>query len=47
MVETPNTRASLLIRLRDPRDERAWSEFVDISSRDGVGRRSGAPCGQQ
>jgi dipeptidyl aminopeptidase/acylaminoacyl peptidase len=30
MVETPNTRASLLIRLRDPRDERAWSEFVDI-----------------
>jgi RNA polymerase sigma-70 factor (ECF subfamily) len=30
MGETPNTRASLLIRLRDPRDERAWSEFVDI-----------------
>src|SRR5262249_11750809 len=22
--------ASLLVRLRDPRDERAWSEFVDI-----------------
>ena len=31
MVETPNTRASLLIRLRDLcGDERAWSEFVDI-----------------
>jgi RNA polymerase sigma factor (sigma-70 family) len=30
MVETPSTRASLLIRLRDPRDERAWAEFVDI-----------------
>src|SRR5437868_3093427 len=30
MVETPSTRASLLIRLRDPRDERAWGEFVDI-----------------
>jgi RNA polymerase sigma-70 factor (ECF subfamily) len=30
MVETPSTRASLLIRLRDPRDERAWAEFVEI-----------------
>jgi RNA polymerase sigma factor (sigma-70 family) len=30
MDETPSTRASLLVRLRDPRDERAWSEFVDI-----------------
>ena len=30
MSETPITRPSLLIRLRDPRDERAWEEFVDI-----------------
>ena len=30
MDETPSTRASLLVRLGDPRDERAWSEFVDI-----------------
>jgi RNA polymerase sigma-70 factor (ECF subfamily) len=30
MVETPSTRSSLLIRLRDPRDERAWAEFVEI-----------------
>jgi RNA polymerase sigma-70 factor (ECF subfamily) len=30
MDGVPNTRASLLVRLRDPRDERAWSEFVDI-----------------
>jgi RNA polymerase sigma factor (sigma-70 family) len=26
----PKTRPSLLIRLRDPGDERAWSEFVEI-----------------
>jgi len=30
MRESPETRPSLLIRLRDPRDERAWSEFVAI-----------------
>jgi RNA polymerase sigma factor (sigma-70 family) len=30
MRESPNTRPSLLIRLRDPRDERAWGEFLDI-----------------
>src|SRR3954471_3910911 len=30
MDESPSTRASLLVRLRDPRDERAWSEFVAI-----------------
>jgi RNA polymerase sigma factor (sigma-70 family) len=30
MDETTTTRPSLLIRLRDPRDERAWSEFVEI-----------------
>lgn len=30
MDDTPSTRASLLVRLRDPRDERAWAEFLDI-----------------
>ena len=30
MDDSPSTRASLLVRLRDPRDERAWAEFVDI-----------------
>ena len=30
MRESPDTRPSLLIRLRDPRDERAWGEFLDI-----------------
>jgi RNA polymerase sigma factor (sigma-70 family) len=30
MAEIPPTRASLLVRLRDPRDEAAWSEFVDL-----------------
>lgn len=26
----PSTRASLLVRLRDPHDERAWAEFLTI-----------------
>src|SRR4051812_33812708 len=30
MAEIPPTRASLLVRLRDPRDEAAWQEFVDL-----------------
>jgi RNA polymerase sigma-70 factor (ECF subfamily) len=30
MRESPDTRPSLLIRLRDPNDERAWGEFLDI-----------------
>jgi RNA polymerase sigma factor (sigma-70 family) len=30
MDEAPSTRQSLLIRLRDPADERAWSEFTEI-----------------
>jgi RNA polymerase sigma-70 factor (ECF subfamily) len=30
MAEIPATRASLLVRLRDPRDEAAWGEFVDL-----------------
>src|SRR5437762_6661299 len=30
MAEIPLTRASLLVRLRDPRDEAAWVEFIDL-----------------
>src|SRR5271169_167794 len=30
MAEIPTTRASLLVRLRDPRDQAAWREFVDL-----------------
>jgi RNA polymerase sigma-70 factor (ECF subfamily) len=30
MAEFPPTRASLLLRLRDPRDEGAWGEFVQL-----------------
>src|SRR5262245_54142454 len=30
MAEIPTTRASLLVRLRDPRDGAAWREFVDL-----------------
>ncbi len=30
MVEPPKTRSSLLVRLRQPRDEQAWAEFVEI-----------------
>ena len=30
MSEPTTTRPSLLVRLRDPMDERAWSEFVEI-----------------
>jgi RNA polymerase sigma factor (sigma-70 family) len=30
MDESTSTRPSLLIRLRDPGDERAWSEFMEI-----------------
>jgi len=30
MAEIPTTRASLLLRLRDPHDEGAWKEFVDL-----------------
>ena len=32
MDETPATRPSLLVRSRDPRDERAWGEFLEIYS---------------
>lgn len=30
MAEIPPTRASLLVRLRDPRDQAAWTQFVDL-----------------
>jgi RNA polymerase sigma-70 factor (ECF subfamily) len=30
MPEIPPTRASLLVRLRDPRDEAAWTEFIGL-----------------
>jgi RNA polymerase sigma-70 factor (ECF subfamily) len=30
MTESPATRQSLLVRLKDPRDEQAWAEFVAI-----------------
>src|SRR2546421_3867941 len=30
MADIPPTRASLLVRLRDPHDEVAWMEFVDL-----------------
>jgi RNA polymerase sigma-70 factor (ECF subfamily) len=30
MADIPPTRASLLLRLRDPTDEVAWREFVDL-----------------
>jgi RNA polymerase sigma factor (sigma-70 family) len=30
MDDTPTTRLSLLVRLRDPTDEQAWTEFTQI-----------------
>ena len=30
MSDAPSTRPSLLVRLRDPRDEAAWDEFVTL-----------------
>jgi RNA polymerase sigma-70 factor (ECF subfamily) len=30
MADIPPTRASLLVRLRDPRDQDAWTEFVEV-----------------
>jgi RNA polymerase sigma-70 factor (ECF subfamily) len=30
MHEQPTTRPSLLLRLRDPADDRAWAEFADL-----------------
>jgi RNA polymerase sigma-70 factor (ECF subfamily) len=33
MADFPPTRASLLLRLRNPQDEGAWTEFVDLYAR--------------
>jgi RNA polymerase sigma-70 factor (ECF subfamily) len=30
MTASPATRASLLVRVRDPQDEAAWSEFAEV-----------------
>src|SRR5437762_3290315 len=30
MADIPPTRASLLVRLRDPRDDDAWRQFIDL-----------------
>ena len=30
MTDSPSTRPSLLVRLRDPQDEHAWAEFLEI-----------------
>jgi RNA polymerase sigma factor (sigma-70 family) len=30
MPDAPQTRLSLLLRLRDPRDHEAWAQFVDV-----------------
>ena len=30
MSDSPTTRPSLLVRIRDPQDERAWAEFLEI-----------------
>jgi RNA polymerase sigma-70 factor (ECF subfamily) len=30
MTEIPSTRVSLLVRLGDPQDEAAWTQFVDL-----------------
>jgi RNA polymerase sigma factor (sigma-70 family) len=30
MADFPLTRASLLVRLRDPKDEAAWTQFVEL-----------------
>ena len=32
MIESPPTRASLLIRLRDTQDQEAWRQFIEIYS---------------
>jgi RNA polymerase sigma-70 factor (ECF subfamily) len=30
MIESDSTRASLLVRIRDPRDREAWGQFIEI-----------------
>jgi RNA polymerase sigma-70 factor (ECF subfamily) len=43
MGDAPTTRPSLLLRLRDPRDARAWTEFVQVYAPlvYGYGRKQG------
>jgi hypothetical protein len=45
MDEAPNIRVSLLIRLRDPGDERAWSEFAEIDGPQSERREHGRAQG--
>ena len=35
MTDSPATRQSLLVRLRDPKDGQAWAEFVAIYTSSG------------
>lgn len=30
MTESPETRLSLIVRLKDRRDQQAWGEFLEI-----------------
>ncbi|HXG13075.1 MAG TPA: sigma-70 family RNA polymerase sigma factor [Gemmataceae bacterium] len=43
MADSPGTRPSLLVRLRDPHDAQAWAQFVDVYAPliYGYGRRHG------
>src|SRR5437868_12289063 len=43
MIQMPTTRLSLLVRLRDRRDEQAWAEFLEIYAPliDRLARRKG------
>ena len=43
MAESPPTRPSLLVRLRDPRDQDAWRTFLDVYAPliYGFGRKNG------
>ena len=44
MDGSPSTRASLLIRLSDPRDDLAWSDFTEIYRP--LARECRGPAGQ-
>ncbi|MBI1310494.1 sigma-70 family RNA polymerase sigma factor [bacterium] len=43
MPATPETRPSLILRLRDPQDEQAWAEFLELYQPliERLGRRKG------
>ena len=43
MAETLQTRPSLLVRIRDPKDQQAWRAFLDLYAPliYGFGRKSG------